>query len=520
MNRFRIIFITSELLNIYQYLENQVSEKMTLMELLTFFLLPLLMIVVYFYIRQKLEYKKLYERFKNVTDIDSEILKENHKLKEIQTKINEMDVDYKKRKEAYEKTLKDFKDLTDIQSEITRETQKLHELQAKTNEMVFDYKNKRTTYDKLLSEINSLEENLEIISYGLYTPHFDFDTSTEYQKRIQTNHQRQKQLIKDKAASVCSKEWVVEGDKKKGAEMIARNMKLALRAFNGECDAAILKVKWNNVSKMEERIEKAYEGINKLVAPLDIKITNKYFSLKLEELHLVHERQEKLYQEKEEQRLLKEKIKEEEKEIREFEAAKKAAENEEKQYQKDLDEALKEIETAKSEEVMKLQDKVLNLEKKLKEAQEKRKAISLAQVTKSGYVYVISNIGSFGEDIYRIGMTRRLEPLDRIREFGASVPFDFDVHALIHSENAPELETKLQRRFEDKSLNLVNSRKEFYNVSLQEIETAVKELHGYIEFTRMAEAKQYRETLARREKLKMSSKIAEQIQTELPLTIE
>ena len=101
MNRFRIIFITSELLNIYQYLENQVSEKMTLMELLTFFLLPLLMIVVYFYIRQKLEYKKLYERFKNVTDIDSEILKENHKLKEIQTKINEMGSELKKNIKDY-----------------------------------------------------------------------------------------------------------------------------------------------------------------------------------------------------------------------------------------------------------------------------------------------------------------------------------------------------------------------------------------------------------------------------------
>ncbi|KKH97086.1 hypothetical protein EO95_00900 [Methanosarcina sp. 1.H.T.1A.1] len=479
----------------------------------------MLIIVVYYYIKQKSKYKKLHERFKNVTDIDSEISKENRKLEEIQTKISETDADYKNRREAYEKTLKDFKDLTDIQSEINRENQKLNEIQAKTNEIALDYKNKRALYDKLLSEINSLEENLEIISYGLYKPHFDFDTSSEYQKRILTNHQRQKQLIKDKVASVCSKEWVVEGDKKKGAEMIARNQKLALSAFNGECDAAVLKVKWNNVSKMEERIERAYEQINKLIAPLDIKITNKYFSLKLEELHLVHERQEKLYQEKEEQRLVKEQMKEEEKAIKEFEAANKAAENEEKQYQKALDEALKEIETAKSEEVTQLNDKILNLEKQLKEAQEKRRVISLAQVTKSGYVYVISNIGSFGEDVYKIGMTRRQVPRDRIREFEVAVPFEFDVHALIHSENAPELEAKLHRRFEEKGLNLVNSRKEFYNVSLQEIETAVKELHGKIEFTKMAEAKQYKETLKLRENVKMSSKIAEQIQTEFPLTI-
>lgn len=492
---------------------------MTLTDLTSIFLFLLIIIAVYFYIRQKLEYNKLYERFKNVTDIDSEISKENRKLEEIQTKINETDTDYKNKRGAYEKTLKDFKDLTDIQSQITKGNQKLNEIQAKTSEMVLDYKNKRTIYEKLLNEINSLEENLEIISYGLYKPHFDFDTSSEYQKRILTNHQRQKQLIKDKVASVCSKEWTVEGDRKKGAEMVARNTKLALRAFNSECDAAVLKVKWNNVSKMEERIEKAYEELNKLVAPLEIILTNKYFSLKLEELHLVYENQEKLYQEKEEQRLVKEQMKEEEKAIREFEVAKKAAENEEKQSQKALDEARKEIVTAKSEEVTQLNDKILNLEKQLKEAQEKGRAISLAQVTKSGYVYVISNIGSFGEDVYKIGMTRRQQPLDRIREFSVSVPFDFDVHALIHSENAPELETKLHRRFDEKSLNLVNSRKEFYNVALQEIETAVKELHGKIEFTKMAEAKQYRETLAHRENVKMSSKIAEQIQTEFPLTI-
>lgn len=486
---------------------------------LTFLFLLLSIIILYFYIRLNSKYNKLYERFKNVTDIDSEVAKEHRKLEEIKTKIDEAEADFINRREAYEKTLKDFKDLTDIQSEIIRENQKLNEIQAKNNEMALDYKNKRTIYDKLLNEINSLEENLEIISCGLYKPHFDFDTSEEYQKRILTNHQRQKQLLKDKAASMCSKEWVVEGDKKKGAEMIARNTKLTLRAFNSECDAAILKVKWNNVSKMEDRIEKAYEEINKMVAPLDIKITNKYFSLKLEELHLVYERQEKLYQEREEQRLIKEQMKEEEKAIKEFEAAKKEVENEEKQYQKALDDALKEIKTAKSEEIVKLNDKILNLEKQLKEAQEKGRSISIAQVTKSGYVYVISNIGSFGEDVYKIGMTRRQEPRDRIREFEVAVPFEFDIHALIRSENAPELEAKLHRRFEEKSLNLVNKRKEFYNVALQEIETAVKELNGKIEFTKIAEAKEYRESMARRENVKMSGKIAEQIKTEFPLTI-
>ena len=409
------------------------------------------------------------ERFKNVTDIESEISKENLKLKDIQTKITQVDANYNNKRGEYEIKLTDLKDLSDIHSVIAKENQKLNEIQAKTIEIVSEYKNKRTIFDKLLNEINSLEENLEIISYGVYKPHFDFDTSEEYQKRISTNVERQKQIIKTKEAATCSKEWAVEGDKKKGAEMVARNIKLALRAFNGESDAAILKVKWNNVSKMEERIEKAFEDVNKLVTPLEIKISNKYLSLKLEELHLVYERQEKLYQEKEEQRLIKEQMREEEKARREMEAAQKDMENEEKRYQKALDDARKEIETAKGEEVSILNDKILNLEKQLKDVQDKERVISQAQLTKCGHIYVISNIGSFGKDVFKIGMTRRLEPLDRVRELGdASVPFEFDVHAMIYSENAPELENTIHKRFDQKRVNLVNNRKEFFNITLPE----------------------------------------------------
>ncbi len=114
---------------------------------------------------------------------------------------------------------------------------------------------------------------------------------------------------------------------------------------------------------------------------------------------------------------------------------------------------------------------MVSLEKQLKEAQKKgERAVSRAQMTKSGVVYVISNIGSFGHGVYKIGMTRRLEPLDRVRELGdASVPFPFDVHAMILSDNAPELEKKLHKFFNERRLNLVNNRKEFFNVSLEDI---------------------------------------------------
>lgn len=294
-----------------------------------------------------------------------------------------------------------------------------------------------------------------------------------------------------------------------------------VRAFNGESDAAIMKVKWNNVQKMEERIKKAFEAINKLGEPTKIAITEKYLQLKLDELHLAYEYQEKLYQEREEQRQIREQMREEEKAQRELEKAQKDAELEELRKEDALIKARRELEAATGEELNRLNEQVAKLEQQLEEAREKKeRALSMAQQTKKGHIYVISNIGSFGEDVYKIGMTRRLEPMDRVKELGdASVPFEFDVHAIIYSENAPELENKLHRRFDDKRINMVNYKKEFFNVSLEEVADAVKEMHGDFEFTLIAEAKQYRETLAIREPATQAAAIDDVVEREFPTSI-
>lgn len=128
----------------------------------------------------------------------------------------------------------------------------------------------------------------------------------------------------------------------------------------------------------------------------------------------------------------------------------------------------------------------------------KERAISMAQQTKAGYVYVISNIGSFGEGIYKIGMTRRLDPEDRIRELSnASVPFKFDIHAMIYSEDAPALEALLHNAFETNKVNKINGRKEFFNVSLDEIENKIRESGINASFVKIPEARDYREGLMR-----------------------
>lgn len=285
-----------------------------------------------------------------------------------------------------------------------------------------------------------------------------------------------------------------------------------VRAFNGESDSCILKVKWNNVVVMEERIRKAHEAINKLGTTHNIFITQDYLDVKLEELRLTHELEEKLYKEKEEQRRIQEQMREEEKVQREIEQAKKEAEDEEKRYQKALEKAKVELEKAKGAEVNELNDKIKALETQLQQAhEEKERAISRAQLTKSGHVYVISNIGSFGENIFKIGMTRRLEPFDRIKELGdASVPFGFDVHALVYSENAPELEGKLHDFFERKRVNLINERKEFFNVTIDELEEFARTNGLSITITKLAEAREYRETLALRKQLETRESSADE----------
>jgi hypothetical protein len=275
-------------------------------------------------------------------------------------------------------------------------------------------------------------------------------------------------------------------------------LKLMLRAFNGECDAAVAKVKYNNVQVMETRIRKAYEVINSLAEVQTCYITWDYLSLKLEELYLAHEYQERLQEEKEEQRRIREQIREEEIAQRELEKAKLDAEKEENRYAEALRKATEEAQRAVGEKQQKLMWQVEELQRRLAEARtNKERAIARAQMTRSGHVYIISNVGSFGEHVYKIGMTRRLDPMDRVRELGAaSVPFSFDVHAIIYSEDAPSLENKLHRLFHQRRVNLINERKEFFRVTIEEIAQAVRENHGEIDITLGAEAVEYRKTLA------------------------
>lgn len=375
-------------------------------------------------------------------------------------------------------------------------------LMSKAQKLKSSYEELSKRHNILSKDVKDLDDESILMEYGLYKPKYNLENSQEYKSRLEGIRAKQKEMIKSNKAMHCSTNWQIGGNKRAGEAMTKKIHKIALNAFNVECDNLILKVKYNNVDAIEERIYKLSDRIEKSLDKWGSNVVQGFISLKIEELHLVHEYQEKLYEEKEEQRLIKEQMREEEKARKEFEKAQRDAEKEEKQYQVALDKARKEADKASAEEKSKLEEQIKELEAKLTDAHSsKERALSMAQQTKRGHVYVISNIGSFGENVYKIGMTRRLEPMDRVKELGdASVPFTFDVHAMIFSENAPELEGELHKFFDSRRRNKVNLRKEFFDVSLDEIESFCKEKKIEIEFTKKAEAKEYWETQALKDK--------------------
>lgn len=278
--------------------------------------------------------------------------------------------------------------------------------------------------------------------------------------------------------------------------MVKDNVKQILRSFNNESEVLINKVKFSSVDSYRQRIIRSYEQLNKLNDRMNIAITPKYLDAKLEELTLAYEYAVKKQEEKERAKEERERLREEAKLQKEIEAQRKALEKEQQQYQRALETV--EAQLKESPEDAGLLAKKAELEANLVEVHKGIEDVDYREANKrAGYVYIISNIGSFGEGVYKIGMTRRLEPMDRVNELGdASVPFNFDVHAMIFSDDAPALETALHHAFEDRRINMVNNRREFFRVSLDEIEKVVKEnfKERAVEFTRVPEAEQFRES--------------------------
>lgn len=322
---------------------------------------------------------------------------------------------------------------------------------------------------------------------------FSHKDAGENLKKLRQNN---KMMIVNRQAGICE---YMDNERKKTA------VDFVIDAYNGKVDSILSTVRKDNYGILKQKIEDAFQLVNfNGKAFRNARISDVYHQARLEELKWAVVAQELRATELEEQRQIREQIREEEKARKEFEKAIKDAEKEEQTLKRLIEKAEAQVSIANEAQKAVFQQKLEELQGKLEQAEEKnQRAISMAQQTKTGNVYVISNIGSFGEHVYKIGMTRRLEPLDRVRELGdASVPFEFDVHAMIYSEDAPALERQLHKQFLKNQLNKINPRKEFFRLNLSDLKSHLETIGINCKWTLLAEAKQYRETLKLEEEMK------------------
>jgi F0F1-type ATP synthase membrane subunit b/b' len=276
-------------------------------------------------------------------------------------------------------------------------------------------------------------------------------------------------------------------------------IRFVVDAFNGRVDAILSRAKHDNCGTLEQEIRDAFSLVNlNGKAFREARLLPTYLDARLAELKWAVVAQELRHKEREEQRALKERIREEEKARREYEKAMQEAQREEELIKQAMEKARAEAQRASAEDRSKFEAQIALLSQQLTAAEAKnQRALSMAQQTRAGHVYIISNVGSFGGDVFKIGLTRRLEPLDRIKELGdASVPFEFDIHAMIRSNDAPALEKLLHHEFDDMRINKVNFRKEFFRVPLNRVRELVLSKGLETSFTMLAESREYRETQA------------------------
>lgn len=433
--------------------------------------------------------------------LENSLLEEQIKTHNLVNELNEKNniiSSLEKRIESlsiYESILITENDIKSFENELEKKRQVLLEEENVINKRLDDLQIMVDRRKKLIIE---LDDKILIQDFNVYNPIYEFDTLEEYKEEALAIKEEQKEMIKCGQAAGCMVEWTVNGSLSRGAAHTRDNIKQILRCFNNECDILISRVKFNNIEAFKEKINRSFKTLNRINKRNGTYISEKYLKSKIDELELAYEYTIKKQEEKEEKRRIRERLREEAKLRKEIEEARKNIDKETKHYQNVLLQINQRINKCKLEDKEYLLEKKHEIELHLQELGEKIKDIDYREANKkAGYVYIISNIGSFGENVYKIGMTRRLDPMERVDELGdASVPFKFDIHAMIFSDNAPKLEAALHRAFAKNKINMVNNRREFFKVSLDEIEQVVKENYDKtVDFKRIPEAQQYRESL-------------------------
>lgn len=449
----------------------------------------------------KLELENLKQDQKALEEEKSQLEQDNAKLqKEADLKLSikqmqpiELD------KEITAKT----QELDDIVNSKQKDIEKLNNDIDQKNQKVAEKDKQISDLDKKIKDLNdqlvNVSDEVMYEDYGLYKPRYDFANSSAYKGKLSEVRSNQKEMIRNGEAGTIFNSLTMNGSEAKGRSMQKKNIKQLVRSFNGECEAAINKVTKSNIETIEKRITRSFEQLNKLNEPNGVRLTAKYLDSKLDEAHIALEYALKKEQEKELLREQRQREKEERQAQKEYAQERAKYEKDETHFQQAKDLLQDKINNSKSEvEIESLKRKLADLQDKLSDIQTKKAKLSdRAENPTAGYVYIISNIGSFGQNVYKIGVTRRLDPMDRINELSsASVPFKFDVHALIFTDDAYKLETELHEYFDKRRVNKVNKRKEFFRLNIDEIkEVLSKHKELTFDFHEIPDAPEYRDTL-------------------------
>jgi hypothetical protein len=391
-------------------------------------------------------------------------------------------------------------DLLAVKKQIQVQEARLASVQAQLVVTQTDLDAARSQLKDVQQQILGAEDTVQLESFALYEPKYQFTNSIDYKNRLDEIREDQKRTARGLSAAVDA--WdnsAVEFTKAQWKRLRKDALKLALRSFNSESEYCVDNVKFSNLEKMEERIRRSFETCNKLLKAVDAWWKDVVLERKLQELYLAHEYQRKRQEEKEAARQAREDQREQEKLEKEIQEARAKIEKERRHFTSALQKLQLRLSAAnEQQERDDLQTRIDELSSQNSKLDEEERLLDYReQNARAGYVYVISNIGAFGEGIFKIGMTRRLEPMDRVDELGdASVPFRFDVHALVFSDNAPALEAKLHSHFAAGRLNKVNGRKEFFRADLKGIEAVIRANYdAVVEVVHAAPAEQYRESL-------------------------
>lgn len=370
----------------------------------------------------------------------------------------------------------------EIQQRIEESRMELDRLQAE-----------KTAADAELTRVRSQivqTEEVEVLQeVGVYEYRHPLTDSVGFESQLKNLQSSIKAMAKaDGGAVTGAATWTVNGSASEGRRMVRETCKLMLRAYNAEADNLVRSLKPYRLDAAVTRLNKTAEVIGRLGRTMSVEVNPRYHELRMQELELTADYLARKAEEKERERAERERMREEAKVQAEMERERRRLEKERAHYEN----ALAQLTGSDDEAAARLREQLADVDRAIEDVDYR-----VANI-RAGYVYVISNIGSFGEDVVKIGLTRRLDPRERVRELGdASVPFRYDVHALYFSKDAVTLEQELHERFAEKRINRVNARREFFRVTAEEVKEAMKELAGdLLEFADVPEALEYRQSVS------------------------